>query len=77
MHYIMHCIMHNIMHYITLQYASLCAYCDLCMLPGPCGTQRNTLCMLPGPWQGEEEEEEDEEDDEGGEGGDGEVEGVG
>ena len=50
---------------ITLQYASLYAYCDLCMLPGPCGTLRNTLCMLPGPCgtqrdpgRGEEQEQE-------------------
>ena len=33
----------------ALQYASIYAYRNLCMLPGPCGTQRNTLCMLPGP----------------------------
>ena len=59
-HSIMHCIMCNIMHPIIASHA----YCDLCMLPGPCGTQQNTLCMLLGPcgtqWdpgRGEEEEQ--------------------
>ena len=58
MHFIMHCIMCNIIHSII---TSLYAYCNLCMLPGPCGTHQNTLCMLlgpcrtqfsMGPWQG-------------------------